>query len=88
MDRKHYEPEHIAFGEAVRAFIDKEMVPNFLEWEQIGSDPRKQFKVAGKKVLVDMTVPQQSNGRSITNFRFNQAMNEQMATYAGVTGAG
>ena len=39
MDRKHYEPEHIAFGEAVRAFIDKEMVPNFLEWEQIGSAP-------------------------------------------------
>ena len=48
MDRKHYEPEHIAFGEAVRAFIDKEMVPNFLEWEQIGSAPRELFQVAGR----------------------------------------
>jgi alkylation response protein AidB-like acyl-CoA dehydrogenase len=87
MDRKHYEPEHIAFGEAVRAFIDKEMVPNFLEWEQIGSAPRELFQVAGQNGFLGMAVPEQYGGGGVSDFRFNQAMNEQMA-YAGVTGSG
>jgi alkylation response protein AidB-like acyl-CoA dehydrogenase len=87
MDRKHYEPEHIAFGEAVRAFIDKEMVPNFLEWEQIGSAPRELFQVAGQNGFLGTAVPEEYGGGGITDFRFNQAMNEQMA-FAGVTGAG
>jgi len=87
MDRKHYETEHIAFGEAVRAFIDKEMVPNFLEWEQIGSAPRELFQVAGQNGFLGMAVPEEYGGGGVSDFRFNQAMNEQMA-YAGVTGAG
>ena len=87
MDRKHYEPEHIAFGEAVRAFIDKEMVPNFLEWEQIGSAPRELFQVAGQNGFLGMAVPEEYGGGGVSDFRFNQAMNEQIA-YAGVTGAG
>jgi alkylation response protein AidB-like acyl-CoA dehydrogenase len=87
MDRKHYEPEHIAFGEAVRAFIDKEMVPNFLEWEQIGSAPRELFQVAGQNGFLGMAVPEEYGGGGVSDFRFNQAMNEHMA-YAGVTGAG
>ena len=87
MDRKHYEPEHIAFGEAVRAFIDKEMVPNFLEWEQIGTAPRELFQVAGQNGFLGIAVPEEYGGGGVSDFRFNQAMNEQMA-YAGVTGAG
>jgi alkylation response protein AidB-like acyl-CoA dehydrogenase len=87
MHRKHYEPEHIAFAEAVRAFIDKEMVPNFLEWEQIGSTPRELFQVAGQNGFLGTAVPEEYGGGGVTDFRFNQAMNEQMA-FAGVTGAG
>ena len=87
MHRKHYEPDHIAFAEAVRAFIDKEMVPNFLEWEQIGSAPRELFQVAGQNGFLGMAVPEEYGGGGVADFRFNQAMNEQMA-FAGVTGAG
>jgi len=87
MHRKHYEPDHIAFAEAVRAFIDKEMVPNFLEWEQIGSAPRELFQVAGQNGFLGMAVPDEYGGGGVADFRFNQAMNEQMA-FAGVTGAG
>ena len=87
MHRKHYEPEHIAFAEAVRAFIDKEMVPNFLEWEQIGSAPRELFQVAGQNGFLGMAVPEEYGGGGVADFRFNQAMNEQMA-FAGVTGSG
>jgi alkylation response protein AidB-like acyl-CoA dehydrogenase len=87
MHRKHYEPEHLTFAEAVRAFIDKEMVPNFLEWEQHGLVPRELFQVAGRNGFLGMAVPEEYGGGGVTDFRFNQALNEQMAL-AGVTGAG
>jgi alkylation response protein AidB-like acyl-CoA dehydrogenase len=87
MHRKHYEPEHITFAEAVRAFIDKEMVPNFLEWEQLGLVPRELFQIAGRNGFLGMSVPEEYGGGGVTDFRFNQALNEQMAL-AGVTGAG
>jgi alkylation response protein AidB-like acyl-CoA dehydrogenase len=87
MHRKHYEPEHITFAEAVRAFIDKEMVPNFLEWEQHGLVPRELFQIAGRNGFLGMSVPEEYGGGGVTDFRFNQALNEQMAL-AGVTGAG
>jgi alkylation response protein AidB-like acyl-CoA dehydrogenase len=87
MHRKHYAPEHITFAEAVRAFIDKEMVPNFLEWEQSGTVPRELFQVAGRHGFLGMAVPEEYGGGGVSDFRFNQALNEQMAL-AGVTGAG
>ncbi len=87
MHRKHYEPEHLTFAEAVRAFIDKEMVPNFLEWEQHGLVPRELFQIAGRNGFLGMAVPEKYGGGGVTDFRFNQALNEQMAL-AGVTGAG
>jgi long-chain-acyl-CoA dehydrogenase len=87
MLRKHYEPEHLAFAEAVRAFIDKEMVPNFLDWEADGAPPHELFRVAGRSGFLGMAVPEEYGGGGVTDFRFNQAMNEQLAA-AGVTGAG
>jgi alkylation response protein AidB-like acyl-CoA dehydrogenase len=87
MYRKHYAPEQSTFAEAVRAFIDKEMVPDFLEWEQSGTVPRELFQVAGRHGFLGMAVPEEYGGGGVSDFRFNQALNEQMAL-AGVTGAG
>jgi alkylation response protein AidB-like acyl-CoA dehydrogenase len=87
MLRKHYEPEHLAFAEAVRAFIDKEMVPNFLDWEADGAPPHDLFRAAGRSGFLGMAVPEEYGGGGVADFRFNQAMNEQLAA-AGVTGAG
>ena len=83
MDRKHYEPEHIAFGEAVRAFIDKEMVPNFLEWEQIGSAPRELFQVAGQNGFLGMAVPEEYGGGGVERLPVQPGIDEQMAARGG-----
>ena len=48
MDRKHFDDEHLAFGEAFRAFVDKRIVPNFLDWERDGITPREVFAAAGE----------------------------------------
>ena len=87
MDRKHYEPEHEAFGEAFRAFVDKVMTPDYLDWERAGIMPREVFQEAGKDGFLGMAVPEEFGGGGVEDFKFNQALDEQIA-YAGVGGAG
>jgi alkylation response protein AidB-like acyl-CoA dehydrogenase len=87
MQRKHFEPEHEAFAEAFRAFVDKELAPNYMEWERAGIMPREVFKEAGRSGFLGMAVPEEYGGGGVDDFRFNQALNEQIAA-AGVTGAG
>ncbi|MDT4941185.1 MAG: hypothetical protein QOJ34_1274, partial [Pseudonocardiales bacterium] len=43
MNREHYTGDHLAFGEAFRAFVDKQIVPHYLEWEEDGITPREIF---------------------------------------------
>jgi alkylation response protein AidB-like acyl-CoA dehydrogenase len=87
MQRKHYEAEHIAFADAVRTFLDKEVVPHYLEWERDGITPREVFTAAGRNGFLGMAIPETYGGGGIDDYRFNQALGEQVG-YAGVTGAG
>ncbi len=87
MDRKHYDDDHLAFAEAFRAFADKSIVPNYLDWEKAGSMPREVFQEAGKSGFLGMAVPEEFGGGGGEDFRFNQAQGEQIAL-AGITGAG
>jgi alkylation response protein AidB-like acyl-CoA dehydrogenase len=87
VDRKHYDEEHIAFAEAFRAFADKVIVPNFLDWEKAGITPREVFQEAGKGGFLGMAVPEDYGGGGVDDFRFNQALDEQIAL-AGITGTG
>jgi alkylation response protein AidB-like acyl-CoA dehydrogenase len=87
VDRKHYEQEHLAFAEAFRAFTDKVIVPNYLEWERAGITPREVFQEAGKGGFLGMAIPEEYGGGGVSDFRFNQALDEQIAL-AGITGTG
>jgi alkylation response protein AidB-like acyl-CoA dehydrogenase len=87
MQRRHYDPEHEAFADAVRAFLDKEVVPHFLDWERAGITPREVFAAAGRSGFLGMAIPEKYGGGGSDDFRFNQALGEQVA-YAGVAGAG
>jgi alkylation response protein AidB-like acyl-CoA dehydrogenase len=87
MQRNHYAEEHLAFAEAFRAFADKEIVPNYLDWERAGITPREVFREAGRSGFLGMAVPEQHGGGGVADFRFNQALNEQVAS-AGITGTG
>ena len=87
MKRRHFEAEHLAFAESFRAFLDKEVVPNFLDWERVGSSPREVFELAGRSGFLGMAAPDEFGGGGVEDFRFNQALDEQIAL-AGVTGTG
>jgi len=87
MKRNHFDEEHLAFGEAFRAFAEKEMVPNYLEWERAGQMPREVFAAAGRSGFLGMAIPEEYGGGGVNDFRFNQILDEQIAA-AGVTAAG
>jgi alkylation response protein AidB-like acyl-CoA dehydrogenase len=87
MDRLHYDDDHLAFGEAFRAFTDKVIAPNYLDWERAGITPREIFQEAGKGGFLGMAVPESLGGGGVDDFRFNQVLNEQIAA-AGIGGSG
>jgi alkylation response protein AidB-like acyl-CoA dehydrogenase len=87
VEREHYDDDHLAFGEAFRAFADKEIVPNYLDWEEEGITPREVFREAGRSGFLGMSVPEEYGGGGVDDFRFNQILDEEIAD-AGITGSG
>jgi alkylation response protein AidB-like acyl-CoA dehydrogenase len=87
MQRRHYDEDHLAFGDAVRTFIAKEMQPDYLAWEAAGLAPRELFTAAGANGFLGLQVPEQYGGGGTTDFRFNQVLGEELML-AGIGGAG
>jgi alkylation response protein AidB-like acyl-CoA dehydrogenase len=87
MQRTHFTAEHVAFAESFRSFADKELVPHYLEWERAGITPREVFAEAGRNGFLGMAIPEELGGGGVSDFRFNQALDEQIAL-AGITGTG
>jgi alkylation response protein AidB-like acyl-CoA dehydrogenase len=87
MQRKHFDSDHLAFADAVRTFIDKEMLPDYLKWESAGLAPRELFTAAGRNGFLGLQIPEQYGGGGTDDFRFNQILGEELML-AGVGGAG
>ena len=85
--RRHYDDDHLAFGESFAAFVADEISPYYLDWEREGLAPRELFAKAGKYGYVGLAVPEQYGGGGTRDFRFNQILAEQLAD-AGIGGAG
>ncbi len=87
MQRKHFDSDHLAFGDAVRTFIAKEMLPDYTSWERAGLAPRELFSAAGANGFLGMQIPEEYGGGGVTDFRFNQVLGEELML-AGAGGAG
>ena len=87
MQRKHYDEDQVAFADAVRTFIGKQLQPHYLEWEAAGLAPRELFAEAGASGFLGMAIPEQYGGGGAADFRFNQVLGEELAL-AGIGGAG
>jgi len=87
MRRDLFEEEHEALRASFRAWLDKEVVPNYLEWEEAGIVPHDVFVEAGKHGFIGMNLPEEYGGGGTTDFRYNQVIDEEIQM-AGVGGAG
>ena len=82
VERTLFEPEHDAYRKSVRTFIEREVVPNYDQWEKDGIVPRSLFTGLGE-LGIFASVPEEYGGAGVNDFRYNAVVLEESA-YAGV----
>jgi alkylation response protein AidB-like acyl-CoA dehydrogenase len=85
--REIVEPEHEAFRNTVRSFLDKEVIPYHDQWEKDGLVDRAVWTKAGEKGLLCFDVDEEYGGAGVRDFRYNMVLAEEM-TRAGAHGPG
>jgi acyl-CoA dehydrogenase len=78
MDILNYTEEHRIFREALRKFLEKEVIPNVEEWEEVGILPRSIWKKMGDQGFLCMDVPEEYGGLG-ADFLYSVIMIEELA---------
>jgi alkylation response protein AidB-like acyl-CoA dehydrogenase len=82
MDRRAlFEPSHELFRESFRAFLAKEVLPHYPQWEQDGIVDRAVWTKAGQQGFLGLGVPEEYGGADTTDFRFNAIITEELARH-------
>ncbi|EPL3138005.1 TPA: acyl-CoA dehydrogenase family protein [Pseudomonas aeruginosa] len=84
--RTLFTPDHEAFRETVRKFIEKEIAPYHAQWEHDGAVPRELWLKAGEAGMLCCTVPEEYGGLGL-DYLFDVVVFEEMAR-SGFTGPG
>lgn len=85
MQRQIFTEEHDAFRETVRAFLAKEVLPYYEQWEQDGIVSREAWLAAGRAGLLGLAVPEEYGGGGSDDFRYSAVLAEEF-TRAGAPG--
>ena len=78
MARSIYKDEHELFRKTVRAFIDREIAPNYERWEKEGQVNREVWRKAGEAGLLLTDIPEEYGGGG-ADFLYSAVMIEEMA---------
>jgi alkylation response protein AidB-like acyl-CoA dehydrogenase len=87
MRRAQFTEEHDLFRESFHTFVEREIAPHDLEWNDAGIVSRDLFTKAGAAGFIGMAVPEEFGGSGVDDFRFSQVIAEELQ-YAGVAAAG
>jgi alkylation response protein AidB-like acyl-CoA dehydrogenase len=87
MQRDLFDEEHELFRRSFRRWLEKEVVPHHLEWENAQIVPHELFSAAGEHGFLGMAVPTEHGGGGNDDFRYNLVIGEEIQ-YAGVNAAG
>ncbi len=79
MERNLFEPDHVAFRDSVRTFIERHVAKEYERWEHEGMVDRLLWNRAGEAGFLGMSVPEQHGGGGVPDFRFNAVLTEELA---------
>ncbi|MFE6921978.1 acyl-CoA dehydrogenase family protein [Nocardia sp. NPDC057663] len=79
MRREMFTPDHEAFRELVRGFVEKRIVPNYADWERAGRMPREIFTEMGELGLLGIALPEEYGGAGLRDYRYNVVLQEEAA---------
>lgn len=77
MSMIEFTPEHEAFRDSVRKFIEKEIRPNAELWEEAGRTPRSVWKGCGELGFLGISYPEEAGGLG-ADFTYNYIFSEEM----------
>ena len=84
--RTIFAPEHEAFRDSVRRFVETEIMPHHADWEDEGQVPREIWRKAGAAGLLCCMVPEEYGGPG-ADFLYGAVVVEELAR-GGVSGPG
>ena len=77
MKRALFDDLHEDFRASFRTFLEREVVPNYMEWEREGIVPRELYAKAGAGGFLAMAVPESDGGAGAEDFRLNMVIGEE-----------
>ena len=86
IERTLFQPEHLAFADSFRRFVDKEITPHHADWEDQGYVAREVWSQAGANGFLCMSLPEEYGGAGADKL-YSVAQMEELAR-AGTTGIG
>jgi alkylation response protein AidB-like acyl-CoA dehydrogenase len=77
MRRTAFTDDHDVFRETVRAFLEKEAVPAFPDWEKAGRVPREFYRQCGDLGILGMAIPEEFGGGGESSYKFSAVLAEE-----------
>lgn len=77
MRRDLFTPDHEAFRELVRTFVEKHVVPGYPAWEKNGRMPREIFTAMGELGMLGIALPEEHGGAGLRDYRYNVILQEE-----------
>ena len=79
MRRDLFTEDHEAFRQLVRGFIEKQIAPNYAQWEKDGQMPREIFREMGGLGILGFALPEEYGGGGSRDYRYNVILQEEAA---------
>ncbi len=73
-----YQEEHELFRETFKQFVDKELVPHYEKWEQVGMVDRAVWKKIAEMGVLGLDIPEEYGGLGLNDFRYNAIIQEEV----------
>ncbi|MGA8046785.1 MAG: acyl-CoA dehydrogenase family protein [Dermatophilaceae bacterium] len=81
MPRNVYSPDHEAFRDSVREFVQRSLVPRAEQMLQAKSIDRDIWVEAGKQGFLGLDIPEQYGGAGAEDYRFNAVFAEEISRF-------
>jgi long-chain-acyl-CoA dehydrogenase len=78
MDRGLYTAEHEAFRDSVRTYVEREVVPNMVAWDEQRLVSRAAWIAAGRQGIIGLPGPEEC-GAALTDYRYRNVIMEEFA---------
>ncbi|MGV9864085.1 acyl-CoA dehydrogenase family protein [Rhodococcus koreensis] len=79
MNRSLYNADHLAFGDSVRGFVERSILPRHEAMIEQRYIDREVWLEAGKHGFLGLDVPEQYGGSGADDFRFNAILTEELS---------